>query len=259
MKIKLSGNSLLRSNFLAFVLVAGFALLILSCQSGELSRSQAESMIEASADLKQPSTIGLIKGPLAGGLPGLVQVTDAADTPEQAVKRAIEEYKNENPEVNLAFHLGLVTAEVSTKETAAPKLSSWGDPVYWKLDEKFLANDKAKAYWKQYDLPAADTAIPTAKRKVVEITGMTKQGETQASAEFKYKWIPNEFGKYFDASTNEFKSLPIELQEGLEGKPSRNGGGNRKQSLAALDSIRNGQAQFQKYDDGWRLTTVIFR
>ena len=258
MKTKNFGKSLFRKSLLPLILVIGFVPLLLSCQSGELSRSQAESMIESSPGFTQPSTIRLIHGPLAGGLPGLVQVTDANDTSEQAVRRAIEQYKDEYPEVGLAFHLGLVNAEVSTQESTTPKLSSWGDPTYWNLNEKFLANDKAGEYWKAYDLPADDAAIPTARREVVEITGITKQGDTQASVEFQYKWIPNEFGKHFDSSTKEFKSLPAEIREGLEGKPSRHGGGNKIQLLAGWDAVRKGQAQFQKYDDGWRLTGGSF-
>ena len=118
---------------------------------------------------------------------------------------------------------------------------------------KLQPNDKARAYWKEYDLAPNETSIPTAKKELIEVTGIMKQGETNAMVDYTYKWNANEFGKYFDPGTTEFKSLPEELREGLEGKPSRNGGGNRKNLLAGWNSVQQGRAMFQKFDDGWRL------
>lgn len=252
MKIKNSEIPSLLSVSLAACLIVCCALFSSACQSKELSRSQAASMINSSEDFKYPATVDLNKSSIRDRLISV----PANETPEQTINGIIEAYKDENPETALLFHLGLVDPVITKTDvtTSKSQFQSKPDDVgFWRFDMKLQPNDKAGAYWKEYDSASDKTSIPTARKELIEVTGITKQGETNAAVDYTYKWNANEFGKYFDAGTTEFKSLPVELREGLEGKPSRNGGGNRKKSLAGWDSVQQGRAMFQKFDDGWRM------
>ncbi|UFP94666.1 hypothetical protein [Gloeobacter morelensis] len=67
--------------------------------------------------------------------------------------------------------------------------------------------------------------VPIAEPALVEVTGIRKIDETSASAEFTYRWVPNELGKRLTNSKYGSK-------------------------------LHNSEAALQLYDDGWRVKSV---
>ena len=134
-------------------------------------------------------------------------------------------------------------------------LSSLTPSGFWYFEENYTLSEKGKTYWSDYELPAQDTVIPTAKKEFINVTGITGTGATEAGVEFTYRWLPNRLGKSLDPSTDEFKSLPENLRKNLtEVYPY-------PVSPFVVDwgGERPGSARFQKYDDGWRLTSISLR
>jgi hypothetical protein len=66
--------------------------------------------------------------------------------------------------------------------------------------------------------------------------------------------VPTEAGKGFDPTTDSFKSLPPELQQVLTG--SHGVGPFAGSATVDWKISHNAMANFQKYDDGWRLTSI---
>lgn len=236
-----------------------FVLVFASCSSKELSRSSAQKLIEASEQYKQPFTISLMQGQVTNAYGDSLDVLESAEeTPEQAAARKITAYFELYPQIGAANQLGLVEAQVKAKQSSQPKRQySWLTPA-WAFDEKYSPSDKAKALWKEYNLPPTADTVPLAGKEIVEITGITKQGEDTATAQFTWKFVPNEAGKAFDTSTAEFKALPVRLQQLLEGTLPEKQQYRTENKTMSFAAIRQGQATFRRYDDGWRLEAVTF-
>ncbi|HEX8377464.1 MAG TPA: hypothetical protein VF602_06560 [Pedobacter sp.] len=246
-------------SFLFCVFILSF--LLSGCDSKELSRSQAQELIEASKEFKQPFALELMQGETLQPYGKSMYVLDSGEeTPEQAAARKIKEYYEKNPQIAVANYLGLVEARVKTLDPAQPKQQySWQKPM-WSFEEDYLPSEKAGALWKQYDLPPTEKSVPLAGKQIIEITGITKQGEEQAMAQFTWKYAANEAGKAFDTSTSEFKALPTELQELLNGTlPPSKLVSKRENKTMSFSTVRQGQVIFRRYDDGWRLESVIFQ
>jgi hypothetical protein len=231
------------------------------CNSKELSRSQAQKLIEASKDFKQPLALELMQGETLQPYGKSLYVPESGEeTPEQAAARKIKEYYEKNPQIAVANHLGLVVTRVKTLDSAQPKPKFLLERPRWSFEEDYLASEKAKALWKEYDLPPNERSVPLAGKEIVEIIGITKQDENRESAQFTWKYAPNEAGKAFDASTSEFKALPQDLQQLLDGKlPPNEVVSKRENKTMNFSTIRQGEAMFRRYDDGWRLEAVLFQ
>lgn len=244
---------------LFFVFVCSF--LLFGCGSKELSRSEAQKLIEASKEYKSPFALELMQGETLQPYGKTLYVLGSGEeTPEQAAARKIKEYYEKNPQIAAANHLGLVEARVKTLDPAQPKPQNSFQKPMWSFEEDYLASEKAKALWKQYDLPPTEKSVPLAGKKIIEITGITKQGEEQAMAQFTWQYAPNEAGRAFDASTSEFKALPSDLQRLLDGTlPPSELISRRENKTMSFGTVRIGQAAFRRYDDGWRLEAVTFQ
>lgn len=213
----------------------------------ELTRPQAQSLIIESAEWKHPATVSLAtryENPAEA-----LRMNKASDSEE------VEEGKVRNlvlffeyfPQIGVANHLGLVTIEqVLVKEEKANLIVGSSQ---WYFTVKVRANDKGKALWKDYGLPPNDEAIPLAKKQFVGITGITKLAENQVKADFTWKWIPNQIAKFLQPDTDEFKSLPAELQKAMLGKSPN----NYQPKTEDWSGERNAAGIVQRYDDGWRL------
>jgi hypothetical protein len=248
-------------NLPALLLILGSFLLLPGCGSRELSRSEAQTLIEKSKEYKQPFAIELMQGETLLPYGKTLYVLDSGEeTPDQVAARKIKEYYEKNPQIAVADHLGLVEARVKTLDPAQPKPRNSFQKPMWSFEEDYLASGKAKALWKEYDLPPPEKSVPLAGKKIIEITGITKQGEEQAVAQFSWKYAPNEAGRAFDASTDEFKALPNDLQRLLDGSlPPSEVVSKRENKTMSFGTARTGQAAFRRYDDGWRLEAVTFQ
>lgn len=242
-------------------LLALFTFLLPGCNSKELSRSQAQSLIEKSSEYKQPFALELMQGETLQPYGKALYINETTEeTPQQAAERKIKEYFEKNPEIAVAHHLGLVEARVKTLDPAQPQRTVYQSKPMWSFEEDYLATEPAKTLWKQYDLPPTKSSVPLAGKRIVEVTGITKQGEEQAAAQFTWQFAPNAAGKAYDTTTSEFKSLPADLQQLLEGTlpPSNVISKRANKTMSFAGAPRQGEALFRRYDDGWRLEAVSF-
>jgi hypothetical protein len=76
-------------------------------------------------------------------------------------------------------------------------------------------------------------------------------------ADFTCQWMPTELGTAFDPNSPTFNKLPAELQEALK-KTQKNVFGGGSNNLADFTAVRKGMGRFRKFDDGWRLTDLLF-
>lgn len=247
--------------FLPLLLLSLIFIFLYGCGSKELSRSQVQTLIEQSKDFRQPFALELMQGETLQPYGKTLYVPESGEeTPDQAAARKIKEYYEKNPQIAVADHLGLVEARVRTLDPAQPKPQHSLHKPMWSFEEDYLATEKAKALWKPYDLPPTERSVPLAGKEIIDITGITKQGEDQAAAQFTWKYEPNEAGRAFDASTSEFKALPNNLQRLLDGTlPPSPVVSRRENKTMSFAAVRQGQANFRQYDDGWRLEFVILQ
>lgn len=233
------------------VIILFFISVIVGCGSGELSRSQVKSLVEASPEFSQPAIVDLNN--YFENQSSCTERLSAEETVEQAKERGLKNFLESYPTFDAARHLGYVNAEQTlVKEDKYFPANNFGRPC-WNMTIKFRASDKGNQLWEAMKLPVRDDALPIGRKQFGSVSGITRQGETQALADFTYQWQPNELGKALDENTEEFKKLPEEIQKTLR---------ERKGLLHASESMdwsgeRQGKALFQKYDDGWRLVRVF--
>lgn len=238
--------------FLTCLLVLTQIFMFNSCASSQdLTRSKAQKIIVESNEFKQPSTLKLIQMYIKDGQ-GVTEAKSDDEPESEAVQRRIQEYFYEAPQVAVADYFGLVKPELKRINDKPDKPSLLRG--YWNFNERYTVTEKGRKMWEDLGLPINETAIPLATAVFLEITGITKQGENNSVVEFKWKWNPNEIGKSLDQSTEEYKKLPEDLKKKLT-EVNAYISPDRFHSWEP-DKLRSGKAMFQKYDDGWRLTSL---
>lgn len=236
------------------VLLLLVPLLLFSCSSSELSRSQAQKQIIDTQDFKNLTSVDLISVELRRDMMRGEIPAESVDEPVQAViERRKAQYYNSYPIVAIAAHFGLIDARITRRDE---RVDIWsGRPLgFWQTDENYTVSEKGKMLWAEYRESPQETILPTAKKEFVEVIGITKPTETDAMVEFTYRWLPNRFGKSLDPSLAEFKNLPEDLQKSLQEVKSPYGSTYE----ASWRDARKGVALFKKYDDGWRIVRVTF-
>ncbi|MCD9186342.1 MAG: hypothetical protein LUM44_07900 [Pyrinomonadaceae bacterium] len=238
--------------FLIGLLVLTHIFILNSCASSqELTRAKAQKMIVESNEFKQPLTLEFIQMYIKDGQ-GTTEAKSDDEPESEAIQRRIQEYFGEAPQVGVADYFGLVKPELKRINDKPYKPSSLRG--YWNFNERYVVTEKGRKMWENLGLPINETAVPLAAHDFLEITGITKQGENNSIVEFKWKWNPNEIGQSLDQSTEEYKKLPENLKKNLnEVNPYISP--ERFYSWEP-DKSRQGKAMFQKYDDGWRLTSL---
>lgn len=127
----------------------------------------------------------------------------------------------------------------------------------WSYRPRAEITDKGRALWKDLNFNVDEENLPLAVRGTPEITGLKDENQSLKSSDFTYKWEPNELGEAFSTNSSTFKNLPPELQKALqETKFDLFGQGNN--NIVDFDQPRTGKANFQKFDDGWRLGQLYF-
>ena len=225
-----------------------------SCNSGELSRSQAQSLIEETKEFKSISTLDLMTTAESMKDRHFVNRTSDSDTKEAAMERDLKDLLYQNANIAIAHHLGYI--DINQKFIKEQKRFMGIDPNF-KIAVTIRTNEKGKEYWENADLPEGievnkETQLPIAVKEFGEVTGITKQGENTALVNFTYNWIPNDLGKYLDASEPEFQKLPDDIKKWLQGIRAD----SLPNKTITWKGKRTGQAIFQKFDDGWRLELV---
>ena len=240
------------ATFLMCLLVLTQIFMFNACASSqELTRTKAQQIIVESREFKQPATLEFIQLYIKDGH-GVTEAKSDDEPESEAIKRRIREYFYEAPQVAVADHFGLVKPELKRINDTPDRPSSRAG--YWNFNERYVVTEKGKRMWTDLGLPVNETAVPLAISEFLEVTGITKQGEINVVVEFKWKWTPNEIGKALDQSTEEYKSLPENLKKNLT-EPNAYTSPARFHSWNP-DQPRLAKAMFQKYDDGWRLTSL---
>ncbi len=241
------------SVFLFALLVIAQSLLIISCSSGELSRSQAQKMIVESNDFKQPATLEYVQGNiLIGRNKGAVVAKSETEQEPEAIQRRIAEHYAANPQMAVADYFGLINAQLKrTNDKPDPVTVATNN---WYFSEHYSITEKGRKMWQGVNLPVNEAAVPIAGKQLVEVTGITRQNEN-FQVEFTWKWSPNEVGKSLDSSTEEFTKLPEKIKQDLI---APGGLKSRNQTLSWQDGNRQGKATIRAYDDGLRLTEISF-
>lgn len=246
------------------IVLALIALVSGCADSKELTRSRAASLISNSKEFKEPAAIVLRNEYGEVSVPA--QSKDEEETVAQP--RAVDAFLDNHPALAVLNHLGIieVTAEVSQKPQVikAPEIkverpggitsrTPLGEDRLepWKFQIRVSLTEQGKKA-----AGSNSQSIPLFTKRVVEVTGVIKTQNGGAQAEFTWQPVPTDVGKSFDPTSEEYKKLPPQLQQGLK-KPI---GLLQRTPLADTSgintSVRKGVAYFQLYDDGWRIISI---
>lgn len=163
MNVKTSKKTSQAGFLIALCLIAVYLPALISCESKELSRSQAQKMIASSQEFKDITSLDYINRTLREDKKG-TSVAKSPDEPEAAaVQGRINDYFLEEPRVGIANHLGLVNPQLKRINEKPEVLSSIKPSGFWYFEENYTLTENGKAYWSEYELPAQETVIPTAK------------------------------------------------------------------------------------------------
>lgn len=253
--MKLKKNFVLGYSFAVLLSILCLSTFSASCGAGELTRPKAEELINQSADFKGHYQIEYTQGDEKYN-DGLLEVISADETKEQAVARKTKQYMELNPQIAVLNHYGMVTPNVVPREEKPPARVYYSNPAFWHFQEKYTGSDRADEFWRKLGLEPNKETFPLAKRELIEVTGLIKQGDQQFTAEFKWRWLPNEIGRAMDSTTDEYKALPADLQDFLSGDKIPAGEYRAHDWRINWKFEKQGRAIFQKYDNGWRLTSI---
>lgn len=120
--------------------------------------------------------------------------------------------------------------------------------------DKLALTEKGRQLWRDMNLAVDEHGVPAARVELDDVTGISTSGNA-ADAHFTWHWIPNDVGKALVIDSTEFRALPDDIQTKIRQPPPAStpafASGN---SGINFGSIRQGTANFQLYDDGWRIT-----
>ena len=145
----------------------------------------------------------------------LLAASDAFRTPQQYVLQTglISNHDYLSPEYIVLQHHGWISAANS------PCTPGLAPPPCWDVLLTPSGVDTVRAFMSAGDAAKSSLAIPAAKRELVAVTGITRQGSL-ADVEFTWRWVPlNEIGAALYSADLHYKST----------------------------------VGFRQYDDGWRI------
>jgi hypothetical protein len=234
---------------MALFALATFAIMPAACAgAGELTRARAQTLIAEFTKFKAPVAVAFKVEDDVRLFP------ESPDETEQEVSdRALRNYLSSNPTLAVLRHLGYIKANVTVVQAYEEK-NVRGFPVKspWVLKiEPTLTEKGRRLMGSQGGL--GDNAVVLARREVIEVTGV-RERLGQAAADFTWKTVPTEAGKALDPSSDVFKGLPQELRDALT--KSRGIGPFGHSATQDWSRFNKATANFQKYDDGWRLTSI---
>jgi hypothetical protein len=244
---------------MAVTLVSGCA------DSKELTRSRAAALINGAKDFKEPVAIRLRDNY------GEVSIPAQSEDEEESVAqpRAIEAFLDNHPALAVLKHLGLIEVLMQVRQKPeiikAPEIRV--EKPSGTTARTPIGHDALKPWSFLIHVSLTDSGKKVAEgngetiqlytRRLVEVTGIIATHNGGAQAEFTWRAAPTAVGKVFDPTSDEYKKLPTNLQQGLK-KPT---GLLQRTPLSDTSeintSVRKGVAYFQRYDDGWRLISIL--
>lgn len=230
------------SLYLYMLTAFGLVALLHGCSAlnpKELNRDRARKLIEADKSFSQPYVIRL-----EGSEKFLVPAASADEEPPDA--RAVALFYQDYPLTAALHQLGVVEAQATAQKRPevlafTGRLTSWE----YKVQSRLTAKGTEWA-------GGRTDGLPLYKRESTEVTGVTAGQSGRAQAEFKWKRVPTPLGEALDPEGATFQSLPAQIQNGIKRSISRFGNA----LPTSYKKLNSGQAEFQLYDDGWRLEYV---
>lgn len=241
-------NSATERRLTLLLAIAAVLVVAPGCSAQGLGRPGAKKLIEESEKFKAPVVVALKVEDDIRLFP------QSPDEIEQEVRdRALRNYLSSNPALAVLRHLGYVKVD-ATVVRAYEEKNVRGFPVKspWVLKIEPAATEKGRRLMGSQG-GLGDNTVVLARREVIEVTGVRERAG-QAAADFTWKTVPNEAGKAFDPSSDIFKGLPQELRDALT--KSRGIGPFGHSATQDWSRLNKATADFQKYDDGWRLTSI---
>jgi hypothetical protein len=235
--------------FIAVLTIIASLVGTIACSGrGELTRATALKLIKESEKFKAPIELTLKDENELSLLPN-----SSEETEQEAQARAIDIYMSSNQGVAVLRHLGYVKVKAMLiKHGKVEGTGPFASRQPWIFKIEATLTDKGREVGKSQGITDGK-AVVLARREVIEITGIRKEG-IQAAADFTWEALPTEAGKAFDPTSEIFKSLTPELQEAVTKR--RGIGPFGSSSTVNWNEVHKSTAGFQKYDDGWRLTTI---
>lgn len=228
------------------VIFTGLVALSVCCGNSdprELNRARALELLESSKTFKTPALLPL-RDVEKFNIPA-----SSADEEPVPHERAVETYFENYPDMGVLRELGLVEAE-ATLIDRPQLLPATGQLLGW----RFLINVRPTAKGREFAQAAGGTgedAIPLFRREILEVSGVTKESENRARAEFTWRAVPTPVGEAFDPKSRAFKNLPAKLQQKVS-QPTLLGDSLKLQ----FGETRKAVGYFQLYDDGWRVDYI---
>lgn len=205
----------------------------------ELTHDRAQRLIEGDKSFTNPYVVAL---------EGSEKFPVPAESPDEGPldERAVELFYHDYPLTAALHQLGLVDAKAVMRER--PKVVPLGGGLtnwIYKVESQLTVKGAALA-------GGRTDGLPLYKREVAEVTGVTVGQTNRAQVEFKWKRVPTPVGEALDPEGATFRSLPTQVQSGIKRSISRFGNA----LPTNYKKFNSGQAEFQLYDDGWRLEYV---
>jgi len=211
--------------------------------SKQLTRTRALDLLNAHKEFKTPKVLPLRD---VGKFNVPAQSEDEEPVPyERAIATFFENY----PDMGVLRELGLVEAEatLTDRPQAQPRT---GILLGWRFSVDVRLTAKGREVVKTSG-GTGDGAIPLFKNEILEVSGVTKESENRARAEFKWNPVPTPVGEAFDPTSRTFQSLPEKLRQKVS-QPIMFGNSLKLN----FSETRKAVGYFQLYDDGWRVEYI---
>jgi hypothetical protein len=226
--------------------VVSFVVLLSGCaalNSKELTRSRALDLLRAHNEFKSPKVLP-VRDVGKFNIPALSEDEDPVPY-ERAVATFFENY----PDMGVLRELGLVEAEatVTNRPQAQPRT---GALLGWRFSVDVRLTEKGR---QAVELAGGtgEESFPLLRKEVLEVSGVTKLSDTSAQADFTWKSVPTPIGEAFDPASEAFKRLPEKLRAKIS-QPTIHGDSLKLE----FGRTKKAVADFQLYDDGWRVTLI---
>lgn len=224
-------------------------MILTACSSSrELTRSLAQTLIQESPTFTNPVSVPLNSD-------NYIDVeAKSMDEPENEVReRAVPKFYDRYPVMAVLKQMGLISERISAVQK--PWRPAFIGPALltWTFNVEPYVTDHAKEMAAKEGL-TEQQALALYRRKIVEVTGITKITDNKAEVQYFWKAVPTRLGQTFDTNGPFVTTLPAEQQKALQ-RSMDPFGGIRGPVARDYNEVMKGTANFQLFDDGWRLVS----
>jgi hypothetical protein len=211
--------------------------------SKELTRARALDLLREHKEFKTPKVLPL------RDLAEFVIPALSEDEDPVPYERAIATFFENYPDMGVLRELGLVEA-VATLTGRPEALPSTGTLYRWRFSVDVRLTGKGRQAVEAAG-GTGEGSFPLLRKEVLEVSGVTKVSDASDQADFTWKSVPTPIGEAFDPTSETFKRLPEKLRAKIS-QPTIFGNSLKLE----FGKVRKAVADFQLYDDGWRVTLI---